>query len=359
MRINVAVPEAHVSPRVLNAALEGVTRLNEELISSGSVPTFRQSVDHVRWQPEPPGAEHFDHAAMVESRGWGDCDDLGPWHAASLRVTGEDPEAKAVVRKSGHKRWHCVVRRSDGTIDDPSREAGMHAAGGVVGISGAWVPPMFARTHGVGGSYIALPQLALRPVWERHGRPEDWQARADIPWHWQPGDSDADVAMVSLHKTPVPDQALVGACRGAIALGEASGFASDDDLDRLEAICDACDGATWEELADEYGPEHATAAGHLVGSWFGKLTRKVSRAVKHPGRIIRPLAQHVIPMAASLVPGAGPVANLALQAASPHLRKLIRSGRHKPPHERGPRRARGVPKHRHMIYTSGPVAGWR
>src|SRR5262245_53396081 len=122
MRVNVAIPEAHVTQPVLDAALEAVTRLNEQLIQSGH-PTFKQALPTgIKWKPEPPGSEHFDHAGIVAHRGWGDCDDLAPWHAASLRVTGEDKGANAIVVPSGPNRWHAVVRRSNGAIDDPSED---------------------------------------------------------------------------------------------------------------------------------------------------------------------------------------------------------------------------------------------
>src|SRR6185369_900875 len=70
------------------------------------VPTFEKALPHgIKWKPEPPGDEHFDHAKTVLARKWGDCDDLAPWQAASLRHTGEDPGAKAVAKRSGlHRR---------------------------------------------------------------------------------------------------------------------------------------------------------------------------------------------------------------------------------------------------------------
>jgi len=386
MRINVAVPEAHVTPAVLNAALEGVTRLDQDLLRSGAVPTFDDAVDSVRWRPEPPGQEHFDHAGTVLGRGWGDCDDLGPWHAASLRVTGEDRGARAVVRRSGPKRWHVVVRRSDGSVDDPSLDAGMPGPGMAHGVRGAVQPPMFgrARVHGpgiVGGTYIPSPALALRPVQDRHGRPESWQARSDLPWHWQPGKGPADVAMVSLHQSPVTDQALVGCIAGAIRLGEASGYAHPHDLDRMAAIRDCLEGATWEELAEEYGEDHATAAGEVVGSFFGKIfkgIKKVAKTVAKPAagiamRVAR-TALKAAPGAVSFIPGVGPVASMALRAASPALKKALASHRHRPPHLRPAhvrphyvrpagarvfRPAPGVAPHRHVIYTSPAVVGFR
>ena len=356
MRINVAVPEPHVSALILDAALEGVTRLDAEILRRGAVPTFREAVGKVRWKPEPPGAEHFDHAGIVHGRGWGDCDDLAPWHAASLRVTGEDRGARAVVRRSGPHRWHCVVRRSDGSVDDPSLEAGMPAPGRRVGIHGAWVPVMAERVV-VGGSYVDTPHLALRPIQDRHGRPEAWQSRLDLPWHWQPGKGAADVAMVSLHRSPISDQSLVGACHGAIRLGEASGYASDYALDRVAAIRDACEGASWEELARMYGEDHADAAGHVVGSFFGKIFKKISRAAKSVARTALPVAKLVTPF----VPGVGPVASMALKAATPALQRAIRSGKHvrpalRPAHVRAVQQVmRGVPPHRHAIYTGPPI----
>src|SRR5258706_3949910 len=177
MRINVAVPEAHVTAPVLDAALESVTRLNESLIQRGEVPTFTQGLHHgVKWKPEPPGQEHFDHAGVVMKRKWGDCDDLAPWQAATLRHSGEDPGAFAVAQRSGPKRWHAVVQRSDGSIDDPSKRAGMGMA--VSGIIGAALPLMYGPSSVVGGAYIVRPQIPMRPV------PGPGQARPDLPWYW-------------------------------------------------------------------------------------------------------------------------------------------------------------------------------
>lgn len=322
MRVNVAVPEAHVTPPVLDAALEATTRLNETLLRKGVVPTFRSAVERVRWKPEPPGDEHFDHAAVVLGRGWGDCDDLAPWHAASLRATGEDPGAEAFVHKSGPNRWHAVVRRSDGSVDDPSKEAGMGQTNGVIG--GA-LPLMMQPSSVVGsvGSYIVRPQLALRPVTDRQGQVEAWQARADLPWHWAPGRSPSDIAMVSLHASPVSSQAVVGACQGLIELGEANDV-DEDILDRAAAIADGCEGASYEDLEDEYGPEHAAAASQLVGSFFKKFGRTLKRTMK-PKSLLNLATKGI-----RFVPGVGPVASIALEHASPMLQRAILTKKHKP-----------------------------
>jgi hypothetical protein len=90
--------------------------------------------------------------------------------------------------------------------------------------------------------------------------------------------------MVSLHASPVSSQAVSGACEGLISLGEANDV-DDEILARAACISDAVQGATWEELEECYGPEHATAAGHIVGSFFGSITkpfRKLGRTISRP-----------------------------------------------------------------------------
>ena len=328
MRINVAIPEANVKAPVLNGALEAVTRLNEDLIRSGASPTSQQLIDKgARWQPEKPGDEHFDHGGIIDQRGHGDCDDWAPLHAATLRVTGEDPGAVAVVRKSGPKRWHATVIRSDGTEDDPSLAAGMPGPARSVGSRGATLPIMYPARHvngvnGEVGSFIATPHLALRPVADRHGQLESWQARADLPWHWHPGDSPADLAMATLHMSPVSDQAVVGAVRGAFKLGCASGDCDPEHLKRMSAIEDICNGYDWEEVAEIYGPAHATAAGAIVGSFFGKAFKKLKK-----------FASPLLKAGLSFVPGGG-LATQAFDMASHGLKKSLSKGRHLPPEQR-------------------------
>jgi hypothetical protein len=333
VRINIAIPEEHVKKPVLDGALEAVTRLNESLLEAGATPTDEQLIAKgAIWKPEPPGQEHFDHGGIIAERGHGDCDDWAPLRAARLRVTGEDPGAKAVVRKSGAKRWHATVIRSDGSEDDPSLDAGMPGPR-VSGHRGAWLPQMQASVHGVNGAFINTPQLALRPVADRHGQIESWQARADLPWHWHPGNSPSDVAMVTLHRSPVSSQAIVGAVLGARALGIASEMVDPEHLKRMSAIADACEGATWEDIEGEYGAEHANAASTIVGSFFGKALRKIGKVAKGAVRLAAP--------ALSLVPG-GSLATAAFNAASPTLRKAVMKQSHVPAAQRQPVRVSPV-----------------
>jgi len=61
-------------------------------------------------------------AHEVIERGAGDCDDLGGWLAAILRLQGERAQAIAKPSAAG---WHIVVRHEDGSIEDPSAKLGM------------------------------------------------------------------------------------------------------------------------------------------------------------------------------------------------------------------------------------------
>lgn len=332
MRLQIAIPEEHVKAPVLNAALEATTKLNESLLEAGETPTDQELIAKgARWQPEPPGQEHFDHGAEIASRGWGDCDDWAPLRAARLRVTGEDPGAKAVVRKSGEKRWHATVIRSDGTEDDPSLDAGMPGRGRGARAATVQRLPGAVAVHGINGdvgSFIDMPQLALRPISDRDGQLESWQARADLPWHAAPpGTSAADIAMVTLHRSPVSSQAIVGAARGAFRMGLING-ADPEQLKRLSALADACEGASWEEIAGTYGPEHAAAAEQVIGSFFGKALRGIKKAA---GKFVKPLAKAAL----SAVPGGGLV-TAAFNAASPSLKKAVMKQKHVRPSERQP-----------------------
>lgn len=290
MRVNVAIPEAHVKPAVLNAALEATTRLNEDLLASGKVPTCDDGIaGGVRWRPEPPGEEHFDHAGVVEKRRWGDCDDLAPWQAASLRHTGEDPGARAVVRRVAPHRWHAIVKRSNGDIDDPSRRAGMGKQSN--GVNGAFLPLMGRSTDSVSGIFELRPVIAIRRT--RNG----FQARIDVPWGNQ-------YAMAALEMARSPVEALSRAINGACQLGTVAGFANPEHLDRLNAIGEALDGANYDYISQLYGDDHATAASQYVGSLFGKL-KKVAKAATGP------LASRLV----SFVPGVGPIAASAMDVA--------------------------------------------
>lgn len=330
MRIKMAVPEAHITKPVLDAALESVTRLDEQMVRDGTVPHFDDAKHRINWKPEPKGDEHFDHAGKVVARGWGDCDDQAPFLAGSLRASGEDPEARAVVRKSGFRKWHAIVERGDGSIDDPSRETGMGSGRrvnqvpgvfGVFGINGAVVSPM--GVSGVGMYDIDRPKIAMRahrdPV---HGCIVGWEARVDMPWEEGVVGAE-DVSMTTTHCDGCSSEALIGALMGAIDLAEASGEVSGEAIDRAEAIVDACDGAHWDDLAEIYGEEIADETMQVVGGFFKKL----SRGIKKVGKGVLKVATSKFGRGLiSMVPGVGPAAAAALDMAGPALKKMMDKG---------------------------------
>lgn len=311
MRVNVAIPESEVSAPILNSALESVTRLNESLLKQDKIPTCAEGIkEGVRWKPEPPGEEHFDHGGVVLRRKWGDCDDLAPWQAASLRHTGEDPEATAVVRRSGPKRWHAVVRRGDGSIDDPSRAAGMGQPAGVVGAA---LPIMYtAPSAVVGGEYRVRPAIAIR------GFRGGIQARADMPLQFVKGHP-TDYAMATTQAGPSASAALVGAIEGALQLAVAGGYAHPQHINRMAAIADALEGIPLEQIEELYGRTHAQAAGEVLdGFSFKKLAKGALKA----GLKMAPMASKLV----QFVPGIGPVASSALDIAAKGASMMQKGG---------------------------------
>lgn len=229
MRIRLGVPmgASHDEKEgILNAALESVTRGAESEIASGQAPLATNAIkaNRIRWRPEPPGDEHFDLPSTAMRRGWGDCDDLAPWHAAGLRLTGEDPEAISIVRPSGPGRWHAIVQRSDGRIDDPSLWAGMHSVDGDLPYRGPFWPSMF-------GGRLAL---ATYP------QGSHWDARVDVP------SSSVPAVYSLLSRGRSPGRAVAGACAGVPLV---CGYdAYDDDIARIAGIHDMLIGVPPEEV---------------------------------------------------------------------------------------------------------------
>jgi len=123
----------------VDAALEGLVRLGvaelaERETSGAALPPLYES--GVRYEREH-GTENWLLPSQALALGRADCEDLASWRAAELRVTGEDPDARAHVIRSGPRTWHAVVARSDGTAEDPSRRLGMNGGEGAASI-GEW-----------------------------------------------------------------------------------------------------------------------------------------------------------------------------------------------------------------------------
>ncbi len=312
MRVKLAIPEQHLTDAerkdALDAALESVTRATEPLVARKLVPTAMTAIraGKLKWKPEPPGDEHFDLPFTTLARGWGDCDDLAPHHAASLRATGEDPGARAIVQKSGPNRWHAVVERSSGSIDDPSRAAGMgsgvNGAGGYVGAgSPIWLP-------------MNEKQLTVAAYPLRRGPRPGFLARVDLPdhgldWHWS-----------NMFAAPTVQGAVIGAVQTARAMAYGAHEVRDRDLHVLGALQALMSGCGPDELADEMdgagvvGVDSVLGDAMQVGSFlssvggfsFGSVTRSLSRAVSPITHALSPLGKaydSVSPFATMVFPG--------------------------------------------------------
>jgi hypothetical protein len=301
------------------------------MIRSGKVPTAAAAIkaEKVEWRPEPPGDEHFDLPSTMLKRGWGDCDDLAPWHAASLRASGADPGARAIVKKSGPQRWHAIVQRSDGSIEDPSKAAGMGRNG--------------HQVSGAGGQLVVGAYAPIQAPMAEDGRmclcispgkgPNDsaiWFARCDVPDRLEPWDWSS---MAASHS---PAKALLHAVTGCRRV--AGPDMDPHDQARLGALNDLILGATQEQVAealhalmgdivdaDAVVGEAAQSVG-FFGSLFKAIASPVTSAVKfakHPSlknlasTFTSPLTQaaHLAqPFASALhyIPGVGPIATSAM-----------------------------------------------
>jgi hypothetical protein len=114
------------SAAAYDAALEGLTSLDEQIIEGGGVdgapfPPLYESGAVYKTEPR----EVWRHAQDVVNEGWGDCEDLAAYRAAELRVSGEDPDARVKTYQTGPRRYHAIVERSGGVLEDPSAALGM------------------------------------------------------------------------------------------------------------------------------------------------------------------------------------------------------------------------------------------
>jgi len=103
---------------MMRAALRGLTAVNREVLREGNLPALYDS--GVRYKPEGLGMENWQRADETFARGCGDCEDLACYRAAELNLAGE-LGAFADVIKTGSRRYHAIVRRDDGSAEDPSR----------------------------------------------------------------------------------------------------------------------------------------------------------------------------------------------------------------------------------------------
>lgn len=121
--IRIVVPRA--DPRMIAACLAALQTLNTLWLQCNPrTPALVES--GVRYRRETPWErEEFLSIPAVLDRGYGDCDDLACWRAAELRAHRVDPYARVELVPISPRVLHVLVRRSDGTLEDPSRALGM------------------------------------------------------------------------------------------------------------------------------------------------------------------------------------------------------------------------------------------
>jgi len=294
MRINLAVPDRHITPELLNAALEVSTLANEKMLAAGEAAPISELIKHkeVKWKPEPfTDGEHFDLLDTVQKRGWGDCDDLGPGLAAELRHKGIDPGARSIVKRSGPKRWHAVTELSDGRIVDPSEMAGMYDykrkhgdvfvnGAGPVGVSGGAILGMLTE-----GSF-----LGVKPYGGK------WASRCDLPV------DGADTAICGVSVCRDPHEAIARAVDGACLVGAASGLVTPEDIARAIAVRAALRGEGVDDVARALAP---VLHGEEVGSLFGSIFHALKK-VASPVASLAQKAAHFVP-----IPGVSQAADMA------------------------------------------------
>lgn len=83
----------------------------------------------VRWKREETGKEHWQLPRETYALHEGDCEDLAAgWRVPELWLLGEDG-ARIFLKVVNPLLRHILVRRADGTIEDPSKILGMGGHG--------------------------------------------------------------------------------------------------------------------------------------------------------------------------------------------------------------------------------------
>jgi hypothetical protein len=116
-----------LSHDTLNIMLDALTA-NDVLYLRAYPNTVGIYDSNVVYMEEPPGQEDWQDVPTTLLMGNGDCEDFACWRAAELIVRhGEAAKAffRESRRKDGGYLFHILVRRADGTIEDPSRVKGM------------------------------------------------------------------------------------------------------------------------------------------------------------------------------------------------------------------------------------------
>ena len=114
------------SPGTYTAAIEGQTGVYQVLMRRNpSLPPLYGS--GVKWEIREgdPKETQWRTPEDIVTSGWADCQELASYRTAELRNSGMDPNAKAWVYPTGENKYHAVVARGNGLVEDPSVMLGM------------------------------------------------------------------------------------------------------------------------------------------------------------------------------------------------------------------------------------------
>lgn len=103
--------------------------------------------------------EDWRNAAEVIASKKGDCEDLAAARAGELRARGE-AGASAIVKRTGPKMTHALVRRANGEHEDPSKLLGMGSNERIGGI----MSDRYPGYDSVGATRRMTPRAALQSV---------------------------------------------------------------------------------------------------------------------------------------------------------------------------------------------------
>lgn len=110
-------------PAEMNRAMDVLIALDMVYLNAhrNEKPLYRAGVRY-----DDPGVLAWYTTPILYNKGKGDCKSLTGARVAELRVTGEDPKAAAHFKQVTRRMWHVLVKRGDGSLEDPSAKLGMY-----------------------------------------------------------------------------------------------------------------------------------------------------------------------------------------------------------------------------------------
>jgi predicted transglutaminase-like cysteine proteinase len=124
VRVTIAVGQ---DPAEIRAAVLGLAAISLAQMRLRALPRLYDG--SIRYAREPAGRERWQTARETAQRGQGDCEDLAAYRVAELHRAGET--AATIIAKviRPNELMHIMVRRANGSIEDPSAYLGMKGKG--------------------------------------------------------------------------------------------------------------------------------------------------------------------------------------------------------------------------------------